>query len=175
MRYSLIREMDVSNGEGVGISLFVQGCHFHCPGCFNQETWDFDGGKEWTKEIEEKFIELARRPFIKRISFLGGEPLAYENVDTVLHLVKFFKTHLPEKRIWLYSGYRWEEIVACHGEKAIERLMTVSLLDVFVDGRFQIDKQDINHKTIKWAGSTNQRAIDVRKTLCSEGIKLLGE
>ena len=108
MRYSQIREMDISNGSGVGISLFVQGCHFHCKGCFNQETWDFNGGNEWTPEIEKKFLELANRPYIKRISILGGEPLANENVSTVMELIQKLKRQYPEKEsvalYWIYVG-----------------------------------------------------------------------
>ena len=91
MRYASIRELDISNGEGVGVALFVQGCNFHCYNCFNTETWDFNGGKEWTQEIEDKLIELASRPYIKRLSILGGEPLADENLDGVLHLVDRFR------------------------------------------------------------------------------------
>lgn len=79
--------MDISNGENVGVALFVQGCHLHCFNCFNPETWDFNGGKEWTEEIKNKFLELIDRPYIKRISILGGEPLAEENLDDVLELV----------------------------------------------------------------------------------------
>lgn len=106
MRYAQIRKMDISNGEGIGISLFVQGCHFHCKNCFNQETWDFKGGKEWTPAVEEGFIKLAGKPYIKRISILGGEPLADENVKAVYDLI----VHLREiygdsKEIWLYTGY----------------------------------------------------------------------
>ena len=88
MRYSQIREMDISNGEGIGVSLFVQGCHFHCKGCFNQETWDFNGGKQWTKETKNKFVELAGKPYVKRISILGGEPLADENITEVYFLLQ---------------------------------------------------------------------------------------
>ena len=88
MRYAQIRKLDVSNGAGVGISLFVQGCHFHCFNCFNQETWNFVGGKEWTPDIEKRFLELARRTYIKRVSILGGEPSAVENVNTVIDICK---------------------------------------------------------------------------------------
>ena len=101
MRYASIRSMDISNGEGVGISLFVQGCHFHCKNCFNKDTWDFNGGKEWTQDTEDKLIELANKPYIKRLSILGGEPLADENLDGVLHLVDRFRLLLPSKTIWL--------------------------------------------------------------------------
>ena len=135
IRYASIREMDISNGEGVGVALFVQGCPFnpHCYNCFNPDTWDFNGGKEWTTEVKEKFLELIDRPYIKRVSILGGEPLAYENLDGVLDLVteinkryNFQKVDsanpckmgvsedknadeirlsFPNKSIWLYSGY----------------------------------------------------------------------
>lgn len=167
MRYSLIREMDVSNGQGVGISLFVQGCHFHCKGCFNQETWDFNGGKEWTEDIEDKFIKLANRPYIKRISFLGGEPLADENVPTVLRIIKKLKLLYPEKKIWIFTGYTWDSII--NGSN-ISRISAVNFADVVADGQFQIENQDINNKQILWVGSTNQRVIDVAKTIESNKI-----
>ena len=104
IRYAQIRSLDLSNGEGVGIALFVQGCHFHCPNCFNPETWDYNGGKEWTEEVKNKFLELANRPYIKRISILGGEPLAEENLDDVLDLVNRIRLSSPQKSIWLYTG-----------------------------------------------------------------------
>ena len=107
IHYASIRNLDISNGEGIGVALFVQGCPFnpHCYNCFNPNTWDFNGGKEWTPETEDKLIELASRPYIKRLSILGGEPLADENLDGVLHLVDRFCLLLPNKSIWLYSGY----------------------------------------------------------------------
>lgn len=177
MRYALIRKMDISNGEGVGISLFVQGCHFHCKGCFNQETWDFDGGKEWNKEIENKFFELARQPHIKRISFLGGEPLADENVGTIKDLIYKLKEEMPQKRIWVYTGYLWEDIMNVYSNQDktsyvsnLERFAAVVKSDVIVDGRFQFANQDINHMKTVWAGSTNQRTIDVKKSLVNNNI-----
>ena len=140
MRYAQIRSMDISNGEGVGVSLFVQGCDRHCFNCFNSETWDFNGGKEWTEETKNKFMELIDRPYIKRISILGGEPLAEQNLDDVLSLVKEIREKysisqnpnsenigksrvledenskeirisFPEKTIWLYTGFRWNYIM----------------------------------------------------------------
>lgn len=105
IRYAQIRSLDLSNGEGIGVALFVQGCNFHCKNCFNPETWDFNGGKEWTQEVKNKFLELANRPYIKRISILGGEPLADENIDDVLDLVNKIRHSLPKKTIWLYTGY----------------------------------------------------------------------
>ena len=169
MRYALIREMDVSNGVGVGVSLFVQGCHFHCKGCFNPETWDFSGGNEWTSETENKFIELAGKPYIKRISILGGEPLADENVYDVMMLLKKIRRIYPDKKIWLYTGYTWESISALY-RKDFERCEALSYVDVLVDGQFQLDKQDTLNREIVFAGSTNQRIIDVQKSIASGSI-----
>lgn len=167
MRYALIREMDISNGCGVGISLFVQGCHFHCLGCFNQETWDFNGGHEWTPEVEDEFIELANKPYIQRISLLGGEPLADENVGTVFRIIKKLKSRYPEKKIWLFTGYTWENILDMSHKDPSARFAAVALTDVLADGRFVIDKQDINHKATHWVGSLNQRVIDVQRSIKS--------
>ena len=141
MRYASIRELDISNGEGIGVALFVQGCRFACKNCFNPDTWDFNGGKEWTQETEDKLIELASRPYIKRLSILGGEPLADENLDGVLHLVDRFRLSFPNKSIWVYSGYRWSEIFndgvyltkECAGWKRRE---IVKQCTVMVDGKY---------------------------------------
>lgn len=181
MRYARIRKMDVSNGEGVGISLFVQGCHFHCKGCFNQETWDFNGGKEWTPEIEEQFIQLANKPYIKRISILGGEPLADENVRGVYNLIAQLKSRYPEKKIWLYTGYEWEKIVEESHAIRVEngdylsnlyRYGAIVFADIVVDGKFQLDKQDLYNDNIVFAGSTNQRVIDSGASLSNGRIIL---
>ena len=139
MRYAQIRSMDISNGEGVGVSLFVQGCDRHCFNCFNSETWDFNGGKEWTEGTKNKFMELIDRPYIRRISILGGEPLAEQNLDDVLSLIKEIREKypifqnpnsknigksrvledensneirisFPKKTIWLYTGYKFAQI-----------------------------------------------------------------
>ena len=197
MRYAQVRSMDISNGEGIGVSLFVQGCPFnpHCYNCFNTETWDFNGGKEWTQEVKEKFLELIDKPYIKRVSILGGEPLADENLDDVLDLVteinkryNFQKVDsanpckmgvsedknsdeirlsFPNKSIWIYSGYRWSEIFNdgvyltkdCAGWKRRE---IIKQCNVLIDGRY-IDSQ--RNPSKKWAGSDNQRVIDIRKSL----------
>ena len=165
--------MDISNGERVGISLFVQGCHFHCKNCFNKDTWDFNGGKKWTQEVEDKFIELARRPYIKRISILGGEPLADENLDGVLNLVNKIRLLMPEKTIWLYSGYLYEQIDNnldfCNNGAWQKRRDILYLCDVLVDGRYIDSLRDI---TKKWAGSSNQRVIDLKKTLKRDEVVL---
>lgn len=158
MRYALIREMDITNGEQVGISLFVQGCPFHCRGCFNQETWDFDGGQEWTQEIEKQFLEIAGRPYVKRISILGGEPLCDQNIDTIIDLLQKLNSLYPEKKRWVYTGYDWHALL---GDR---RIIAMYYSDVMVVGPFQLENQDINHKTMKWAGSTNQIVIDGRES-----------
>ena len=157
MRYASIRELDISNGEGVGVALFVQGCHFHCYNCFNPDTWDFNGGKEWTQDTEDKLIELASRPYIKRLSILGGEPLADENLDGVLHLVNRFRLLLPEKTIWLYSGYTFEECLLNTKRREI-----LKNTDIMVDGRYIDSQRDI---TLKWRGSSNQRVINVKESI----------
>lgn len=182
MRYASIRTMDVSDGEGVGCSLFVQGCHFHCKNCFNQSTWDFNGGKEWNEDIENKFIELVKRPYITRVSILGGEPLADENVADVSELVSRIKTE-TNKKIWLYTGYTWEYLIKENRLmqnytfdnfidpdnerqywKYLQRHSIISLIDVLVDGQYVDELKNMN---LSFRGSSNQRLIDIKKTLDS--------
>ena len=176
MRYNQIRECDIANGEGIGIALFVQGCHFKCKNCFNPETWDFNGGKEWTPEVEDKFIELASRPYIKRISLLGGECLADENLDGILNLVNKIRLLLPEKTIWLYTGYDFNHImhwtqeqydVDVHNNFRLTnteylRQQIISMCDVLVDCQYIDSKRDVS---LRWRGSSNQRVIDIKKSL----------
>ena len=177
MRYAQIRELDISNGEGVGVALFVQGCRFACKNCFNPDTWDFNGGKEWTLETEDKLVELASRPYIKRLSILGGEPLADENLDGVLHLVDRFRLSFPNKSIWIYSGFEWNQIFNngvyltkdCAGWKRRE---IVKKCTVMVDGRYVESQRDI---TLKWRGSSNQKVIDVSKSLQQNKVVLYCE
>lgn len=166
MRYAQIRSLDISNGEGLGVALFVQGCHFHCKDCFNQETWDFNGGYEWTTKIENEFMRLAEKEHIKRISILGGEPLAEENVEDVLHLIKKIKIVYPEKSIWLYTGYCFEDILDDKSTaSAYCRNEIVRNIDVLCDGKFVTELKDPLNKEVKWVGSTNQRVLDVKKSL----------
>lgn len=213
MRYAQIRSMDISNGEGVGVSLFVQGCDRHCFNCFNSETWDFNGGKEWTEETKNKFMELIDRPYIRRISILGGEPLAEQNLDDILSLIKEIREKYPisqnpnsenigksrvledensneirisypEKSIWLYTGFRWNYIMNYQSietdefdyieESYIDGLMEkrkqiISLCGIIVDGEYIDEQKDL---TLKWRGSSNQRVIDVQKSLAQNKIVL---
>lgn len=179
MRYASIRNLDISNGESVGISLFVQGCDRvpHCRNCFNPETWDFNGGKEWTEETKNKFLELINRPYIKRVSILGGEPLADQNLDGVLSLIQEFRLLFPEKNIWLYTGYTVSEVVKQEQYEKVsgisdiwsKRWEIIKNVDVLVDGQY-IDEQRNLYK--KWAGSDNQRVINVKQSLAQNKIVL---
>lgn len=178
IRYASIRELDISNGEGIGVALFVQGCRFKCHNCFNPETWDFNGGKEWTPKTEDKLIELASKPYIKRLSILGGEPLADENLDDVLYLVNKISLLFPNKTIWIYSGYTWNQIMypvitddfnPKRDELINKRQDIIRQCDVLVDGRYIDSQRDI---TLKWRGSSNQRVINIKESLKQNKIIL---
>ncbi len=176
MRFASMRNLDISNGEGVGVSLFVQGCDRHCFNCFNSDTWDFNGGKEWTEETKNKFIKLIDRPYINRISVLGGEPLAEQNLDEVLSLIKEIRISFPEKTIWLYTGYKFEDLINgihypldSEWEDKVLRQSIVKLCDVLVDGEYIDEQRDI---TLKWRGSSNQRVIDAKQSLAQNKIVL---
>lgn len=164
MRYNKIRKMDISNGEGVRVSLFVQGCSFHCKNCFNQETWDFNGGKEFTTAEIQKIIELADKDYIAGLSILGGEPLHNNNVDEVFHIVATFKEKFPNKDIWLWTGFKFEDAI-----KDSKRKFILRNIDVLIDGQFEEDKKDL---TLKWRGSSNQRVIDCKKSLAENKVIL---
>lgn len=171
MRYASMRSMDISNGEGVGVSLFVQGCHFHCKNCFNQDTWDFSGGKEWNREIENEFMKLVNRPYIKRVSLLGGEPLADENVLDIMRLINRIKTECPDKKIWCYTGYTWEQMFPIVNpylnltQTEMTRQNAVKNCDILVDGRFVEEEKDLS---LEFRGSKNQRIIDVKERITSK-------
>lgn len=171
MRYASIRSMDISNGEGVGVSLFVQGCHFHCKNCFNQDTWDFSGGKEWNREIEDEFMKLVSRPYIKRVSLLGGEPLVDENVLDIMRLINRIKTECPDKKIWCYTGYTWEQIFPIVNpylnltQAEMTRQNVVKNCDILVDGRFVEEEKDLS---LEFRGSKNQKIIDVKERTTSK-------
>lgn len=178
MRYAQIRSMDLSDGEGVGIAIFVQGCNFHCPSCFNQDTWDFNGGKEWTEKTKETFLKLADKPYIKRVSFLGGECLANENLEGVYDIIKDVKELFPDKKIWMYTGYTWESIfnpivtdnLDLERDKLIElRKDIVKMTDILIDGQYIHEQRDMN---LKFRGSKNQRVIDVKESLKQSKIIL---
>lgn len=158
MRYAQIRSTDISNGEGIGVSLFVQGCPFHCKGCFNPETWDFNGGKLWTPDKQNKFIALAGQPFVKRISILGGEPLCSKNCYEIFLLCEKLKEKYHNKKIWIYSGYTYEELY----NNSREQFKPLLFADILVDGRYKENERVLS---LPFRGSRNQRIIDVKKSI----------
>lgn len=153
MRYAGIYKFDISNGPGIRVSLFVQGCHFHCKGCFNSEAWDFDGGNEFTTDIANDILKLAEPDWVSGISILGGEPLAPQNRETVAKFCEGFKKKFPNKTIWLWTGYKFEELPKI--SLTYNPIIKIkSLVDVIIDGRFEEDKKDLS---LEWRGSSNQR------------------
>ena len=149
MRYNVIKQLDIANGPGCRVSLFVQGCSFNCPGCFNTIARDFEGGKEFTEDTFQLLLDLTEPDYISGLSILGGEPLHPRNREDTLMLVRRFKAACPSKSIWLWTGYLWEEVA--------EDLIG-SGVDVVVDGQFKEELKDLR---LKYRGSSNQRVIDV--------------
>lgn len=168
MRYAQIRSMDISNGTGVGVSLFTQGCHFRCYNCHNPEQWSFSGGKEFTQEVQNEILELLDKNYITRFSVLGGEPLEQENFFHLACLLHKIKKIYPDKKIWLYTGYTWEHLQE-RKKHSIYLQTILENIDVMVDGRFIDDKKDI---TLKFKGSSNQRIIDVPQSLKTNMVVL---
>ena len=164
MNYGEIKKVDIANGTGVRVSLFVSGCTHHCKGCFNPSTWDFDFGNEYTKQVEDDIIEALTPDYIEGLSLLGGEPFEPQNQPTLVGLLKRIKKELPNKNIWCYSGYTFEELCGKKQSRAFTEstLEMLSLIDVLVDGEFVLELKDIS---LKFRGSSNQRIIDVKKSL----------
>ena len=163
MNYADIKKVDVANGEGVRVSVFVSGCNHHCKGCFNPEAWNFNYGKEFTEEETEKILQELDHPYVSGLSILGGEPLEYVNQKGLLPLLKKVKEKFPEKNIWCYTGYTFDkDIIGNMFENWEQTKELVSYIDVMVDGKFEEDKKDLN---LKFRGSSNQRVIDVQKSL----------
>ena len=164
MNYGEIKLCDIANGLGCRVSLFVSGCSHHCKGCFNAQTWDFNFGKPFDENAENLILAELEKSYIRGLSLLGGEPFEPENQKVLLPFLKRVKKQFPNKDIWCYSGYLFEEICGeksarCNSEIAKEML---SLIDVLVDGEFVESLKDIR---LKFRGSANQRVIDVKKTL----------
>lgn len=153
MRWNKIRQEDIANGPGVRVSIFVQGCTHNCKGCFNPETHDFNSGRLFDEHIEKQFLDLAKSKTIVGFSILGGEPL--EQGEDMLNLVRHIKEKYPSKTIWMWTGYIYEELTK-------EQMEIVKLIDVLVDGPFDINKKCPGKR---FRGSTNQRIIDVKQTL----------
>ena len=163
MYYADIKKADIANGLGVRVSVFVSGCTHHCKNCFNQEAWDFHYGKEFTEKEINKVLEELDHPYVAGLSLLGGEPLEHVNQQGLLPLVKKVKEKFPDKNIWCYSGYTFEnDIMNKMYQEWKETPELLSYIDVLVDGKFEEDKKDIK---LRFRGSSNQRILDVKKSL----------
>ena len=160
MRYHNITKDDMLNGEGLRVVLWVSGCPHKCKGCHNPQTWDPESGIPFDEDAEKELFDILSRDYISGITFSGGDPLFEGNRPEIERLAKKVKHEYPDKNIWLYTGYRWEEISA---------LPLVQYVDVLVDGRFMEDLKDTK---LHWKGSFNQRIIDVQKSLQNSSLYL---
>ena len=162
MNYGTIKPTDIANGEGVRVSLFVSGCTHYCPGCFNYVTWDFNYGEPFTEETEDEILNLLSRNYIDGLSLLGGEPMEPCNQRCLVNLVDLFKKKYPNKTLWIYTGYTYDEDLIPGGKAYCE--VTDRILnqcDVMVDGEFIESLKDIS---LKFRGSSNQRILNIRET-----------
>ena len=164
MNYATIKYYDIANGPGVRTSVFVSGCRHRCPGCFNPETWDFAFGAPFGEEQLRELLTLLNRPYIRGLSLLGGEPFEPENQGTVLELVRRVRRELPDKTIWAFSGYTWEELTGQSRARCEATGALLSLVDVLVDGEFVEALRDIS---LRFRGSSNQRLLDVPASLAA--------
>ena len=168
MHYGNIKNYDIADGEGVRVTLFCSGCTNRCEGCFQPETWDFCYGKEYTKETEDQLIQMLTNPNIQGLTLLGGDPFEPSNQRTLITLLRRVKQELPTKDVWAYTGFVYEQDLLegqrKHTEVTDEML---SYIDVLVDGPFVIDEKDIS---LYFRGSTNQRVIDMKKSLKEQEV-----
>lgn len=164
MKYNKIRKMDISNGPGVRVAIFMQGCAFHCTNCFNKETWDFNEGKEFTEDTVNRVLELAQKDHIVGLSILGGEPMHPVNIEGTTRLAKKFKEKYPNKSVWVWTGFLFD--------KDLKDKEVLKYIDVLVDGRYEDELHDFR---LKWCGSSNQRVIDVQESLKTGEIVLFEE
>ncbi len=161
MNYATIKPLDVANGEGIRVSLFVSGCTHHCPECFNSEAWDFNYGEPYTEEVEEKILALLGKPVIQGLSLLGGEPFEPCNQRVLVGLLRKAKERYPEKTVWCYSGYVYDKELKVPSRARCEVTdEMLSMIDILVDGRFEKDKKNLN---LRFRGSTNQRVLDLKE------------
>lgn len=167
MNYADIRPIDVANGPGIRVSLFVSGCPHHCVECFNPETWDFAYGSPFGEAQIEEILAALDKPYIYGLSLLGGEPFAPENQSAVLDLVRRVRAAFPQKDIWCYTGYLYENLLA--GEIGPLSRPLLEALDVLVDGPFILARKNLS---IRFRGSDNQRLIDVPASLKAGAICL---
>lgn len=157
MNYIEIKKYDIANGEGIRVSLFVSGCTHKCKGCFNTSAWDFNSGNIFTQETLKEIKEALKPAYIKGLSLLGGEPFEIENASNLIDVVKDIKKEYPNKDIWAYSGYTYEELIKNDIKNEL-----VKLIDVLVDGKFILE---LKNPSLAFRGSENQRIIDIKKTI----------
>jgi anaerobic ribonucleoside-triphosphate reductase activating protein len=171
MNYGQIYFTDTANGAGCRTALFVSGCTHHCKECFNPETWNFDYGEPFTEKEEDEIIEFLKPAYISGLTILGGEPMEVRNQPAVYHLIERVCKEVPGKNIWIYSGYTFEELTDSDNTRTQTDVTRKILqnIDVLVDGEFMIDLKNIS---LRFRGSSNQRIIDVKKTLESGEIVL---
>ena len=171
MRYHKIRKMDISNGPGVRVSIFMQGCEFHCENCFNKETWDFNYGYAYTDDVEDRIITELQKPYYEGITILGGDPFELVNQKGVLQLIERVKKDCPNKDIWMYTGYLYNVDLMPNGCRYIPYTTDkiLNLIDILVDGRFELDKKDLK---LNFRGSSNQRIIEMESTRRTGNIVL---
>jgi len=160
MNYATIKNCDIANGPGVRVSLFVSGCNHRCPGCFNEEAWDFDYGQPFTQQTMDTIIEMLRPSYIRGLTLLGGEPFDPKNQAAVVELLRQVKKELPEKSIWAFSGYLFDRDMLSGRIGDVTEYL--SYLDVLVDGPFVLAKKNLS---LRFRGSENQRLIDVPASL----------
>lgn len=170
MNYATIKPVDIANGEGVRVSLFVSGCRHGCKNCFNPQAWSFDYGQPFNQQIIDKLLESLKPDFISGLTLLGGEPFEPENQQALLELVKQVKQTYPNKNIWCFTGFLLDyELLGISRASTPYTRELLGYIDVLVDGRFVEELKDIS---LRFRGSRNQRIIDVQKTLQTEKIVL---
>ena len=177
MNYAEIRKLDSANGPGIRVSLFVSGCEIKCPGCFNKELQDFNYGKPFTEDTIEEILEYLSHPHVRGLTILGGEPLSPSNIDSVALLIKMVKHRFPDKDIWCYTGFRYEDLFNImnrstvvpqdFSEYGISIFNVLNYIDILVDGPFM---QELKHPGLQFRGSSNQRIIDMEQTIKQDKI-----
>lgn len=179
--YMKIKNFDVANGSGIGVSIFLSGCSIHCKGCFNKEAWDFNAGQPFTNKTQKYLMELCGNEHINHLSILGGDPFAPENIRTTYFICREFKYRYPDKKIWCWTGYDYEYLLSEEYNLSLNLydyiddivfLALMGLIDILVDGRFIEEQKDLS---LKWRGSKNQRVIDVKETLKNGSVVLYCE
>ena len=173
MNYATIKRNDISNGPGVRVSLYVSGCRNHCKNCFNPETWDFNYGEPFTREVEDVIVKSMDREYIKGFTLLGGDPFEPENSEALAPFLERMRKKFPEKSFWCFTGYDYEADLLTGKKGDIDTVMRIlKCLDVLVDGKFVEELKDLN---LRFRGSSNQRIILVQPSLESDEVVLWDE